>query len=178
MSKIGVGVGDEFPVDDAAPKPAAGESGASPEADRAEFEEWKRRREAWRAQREAFRAQREEWRSRRREWKDRWRAERRAWQEEFRDARGSAAAYGGPWRGYRFGYGPWRFLWVVAAVTLVVIAVTHIGYVIVGAAALAILYAAFHHHGFDPLDFDLRDRSVPSTSAPKPATPPQDQAAS
>ena len=39
MSKIGVGVGDDFPVDDGAPK----NTSEPPRDDRAEFEEWKRR---------------------------------------------------------------------------------------------------------------------------------------
>ena len=54
MSKIGVGVGDDFPVDDGAPK----NTSEPPRDDRAEFEEWKRRRDAYRAQREAWRTQR------------------------------------------------------------------------------------------------------------------------
>src|SRR5215472_17600628 len=81
MSKYGVGVGDDFPVDD-----GRGPGQQGPEDDRAEFEEWKRRRDAWRAQREAHRAQREEWRRRRDEWRAQWKEQRRAWRAQYRDA--------------------------------------------------------------------------------------------
>jgi hypothetical protein len=47
MSKFGVGVGDDFPIDD-----NNGREQAQPQDDRAEYEEWKRRRDAHRAQRE------------------------------------------------------------------------------------------------------------------------------
>ena len=66
-----------FPVDDGAPK----NTGEPPRDDRAEFEEWKRRRDSYRAQREAWRAQREEWRNRRDEWKAHWKAQGRAWRD-------------------------------------------------------------------------------------------------
>src|SRR5690348_5741611 len=88
MSKIGVGVGDEFPVDDGNnPKPNTNNTSASPgtpEDDRTEFEEWKRRRDAWRAQKEQWRAQRDEWQRRRHEWKQQWRENKRAFRDEMR----------------------------------------------------------------------------------------------
>jgi len=166
MSKIGVGVGDEFPLDDGAAKSAAaGETPRTPEDDRAEFEEWKRRRDAWRAQQQAWRAQREEWRSRRREWKDQWRSQRRQWRDDYRY---------GPEGGrhphpFFFGYGAWRIVGIAAAIALIVIALSHIGYILVGLAAVALLFAAYHHYGHDPLDFGPRDYSRPVTTPP-PAT--------
>ncbi|MEI9988787.1 MAG: hypothetical protein WDM86_02005 [Rhizomicrobium sp.] len=162
MSKIGVGVGDEFPLDDGAAKSAAGETPRTPEDDRAEFEEWKRRRDAWRAQREAWRAQREEWRRRRHEWKEQWRAQRRQWRDEYRDGP-EAGPYGHP---FFFGRGPWRVVGTVAAVALIVFALSHIGYIIVGLAALALLFAAYHHFGHDPLDIGPRDYARPVTTPP------------
>ena len=66
MSRIGVGVGEDFPVDDE--KPTNGPQGAAPDPDYAEYI----------ARREAHRR----WREARREWKhrmrDEWRAHRRA----------------------------------------------------------------------------------------------------
>src|SRR5258707_15357159 len=114
MSKIGVGVGDEFPLDDGAAKSAAAETPRTPEDDRAEFEEWKRRRDAWRAQREAWRAQHAEWHRRRREWKDQWRAQRRQWRDDFRDGPRDGR-YPPP---FFFGYGLWRIVGIVAAIAL------------------------------------------------------------
>ena len=72
MSKFGVGVGDDFPVDDGSGPRAAGER--PPGDDRADYEEWKRRRDAYRAQREQWRAQREEWQGRKRAFKEKVRA--------------------------------------------------------------------------------------------------------
>jgi len=170
MSKIGVGVGDEFPVDDGAPRAPNPDPAAQEQADRAEFEEWKRRRDAYRAQREAWRASREEWRRRRRDWKDQWRARRRAWRDEFRD--GDHAGHpGAGWHGaYPFHYGLWRIVGIVAVVALVVFALAHIGLFIVGLAALAVLFVAFHHYGHDPLDFGPYDTGHrPPPSGDKPA---------
>ncbi|HJW40147.1 MAG TPA: hypothetical protein VJ476_02845 [Rhizomicrobium sp.] len=173
MSKIGVGVGDEFPVDDSAPKPPPTnpDPAAQEQADRAEFEEWKRRRDAYRAQREAWRASGEEWRRRRHDWKDQWRAQRRAWRDELQDGR-YGGRRGGTWSGdYPFRYGPWRIVAIVAVLALIVFVFSHIGLFIVGAAALAVLFAAYHHHGHDPFDFGPSDigRNAPPPSGDKPA---------
>src|ERR1700761_3413483 len=81
MSKFGVGVGDDFPVDDGSGQNAGANQG-EPRDDRAEYEEWKRRKEAHRAQREQWHAQREEWRNRKRAFKERVRAAAR---ESFGD---------------------------------------------------------------------------------------------
>jgi Flp pilus assembly protein TadB len=161
MSKIGVGVGDEFPVDDGAPKPPPTnpDPAAQEQADRAEFEEWKHRRDAYRAQREAWRASREEWRRRRHDWKDQWRAQRRAWRDEFHDGR-----HGRSRGAYPFHYGPWRIVAAVAAVALIIFALSHIGLFIVGLAALAVLFVAYHHYGHDPLDFGPHDTGRPPPS--------------
>jgi len=174
MSKIGVGVGDEFPLDDGANRSAADQTPRTPEDDRAEFEAWKRRRDAHRAQREAWRARKEEWRSRRREWKDQWRGQRRQWRDEFRYGP-EGGRYPHP---FFFGHGPWRILGLAVAIALIVFALSHIGYIIVGLAALALLFAAYHHHGHDAFDFGPRDYGrpmappAPQTSADTPRDPP------
>lgn len=173
MSKFGVGVGDDFPVDD-------GRGQQGPQDDRAEFEEWKRRRDAWRAQRDAWKAQREEWRAHRDEWRDR----RRAWREQMRAARDKMRAEmgaDGPRAGGR-GYDPyfpfhpgfrlWRLLWIAVAIELVVFALSHIGVILVGMLALAALFFAYHHFGHDPLDLGSRDYSRPMTPPPPAASPP------
>jgi hypothetical protein len=69
MGKLDVGVGDEFPVDDAPPP-----SQESEDAVRAAREEWQRQREEWRQRKAEWRAQRdafrEEMRTRGRAFKD------------------------------------------------------------------------------------------------------------
>ncbi len=179
MSKIGVGVGDDFPVDDGAPKPQTGPE--TPRDDRAEFEDWKRRRDAYRAQKQAWRAQRDEWRARRDEWKAQWKAQSRAWRDDVRDefdGRAFAGAY--PYgrrfrrRGYGGFYGPGlllRILFAVAVIALVVFVFSHIGYILVGLVAVAVLFAAWHHFGHDPFDLGPHDYSRPVNAPPPAPTP-------
>ena len=75
MSKIGVGVGEDFPVDDGDGNKAAGAQGPQSEADdRAEFEAWKRARDDERRYREEKHRRHEEWHQRKRDFKDKVRA--------------------------------------------------------------------------------------------------------
>src|SRR5690348_8934013 len=109
MSKIGVGVGDEFPVNDGNnPNTTSNSTGANPpDDDRAELEEWKLRRDAWRAQKEQWRAQRDEWQRRRHEWKQQWRENKRAFRDEMR------ARFGDDYDNYggrRYGRGRFPFV--------------------------------------------------------------------
>ncbi len=178
MSKIGVGVGDEFPLDDGTSHSNTTNNapGDAPRDDRAEFEDWKRRRDAHRAQHEAWRAQREEWRRRRDEWKAQWREQRRAWRDEYRGAYpgdGDPAYPFSHWgRGFRRGRFPFslaRALTVVAAVALLIFAFSHIGVILVGLVAIGALFAAYHHFGHDPLDvgyYDRRDYARPVNNPP------------
>ncbi len=155
MSKIGVGVGDEFPLDDGAAK--AADAPRTPEDDRAEFEEWKRRRDA---------------------------IARNARPGAPSARNGAAAATNGRNSGapsaangatnsataatdirFFFGYGPWRIVGIAAAIVLIAFALSHIGYIIVGLAAIALLFAAYHHFGHDPLDIGPRDYARPVTTA-------------
>ena len=168
MSKIGVGVGDDFPVDDGQGRNTGSEP--PPGDDRAEFEEWKRRRDDYRAQREAWRAQREDWRKQR----DEWRARRRAFRDQlrgemrdaFRDDRyGNGYRYHPFWPGYRV----WRILTLVAGIALIVFMFSHF-YVLIGILALGALFFAYHRHGHDPFDLGPYDYSQPSPG-PQPASP-------
>lgn len=74
MGKIGVGVGEDFPVDDGDGNTAAGAQGAAPGDDRAEFEAWKRARDDERRYREEKQRRHEEWHQRSRDFKDKLRA--------------------------------------------------------------------------------------------------------
>ena len=192
MSKIGVGVGDEFPVNDGnnpnqntGSAQGGGAGPQTPEDERAEFEAWKRRRDAQRAQKEAWRAQRDEWHRRKHEWKQQWREQKRAWRDEMRAQFGDdyAMNYGG--RRYGRGrfpvpflaYGLPRVLGIILAFAVVIFAITHIGYILAGLAAIALLWVAYHHFGHDPLDvgpFGPRDYGRPINNpppAPMPSVP-------
>jgi Flp pilus assembly protein TadB len=79
MSKIGVGVGEDFPVDEEHGGAGVGPQGA-PRTEQEEFEAWKQRRAEHRAQRDAWRAQRDEWLGRKRAFKENM---RRAVHESF-----------------------------------------------------------------------------------------------
>jgi len=109
MSKFGVGVGEDFPVDDG---PQGGPSGAAPRTEQEEFEDWKRRREQWRAQRDHWRAQRDEWRAR-----------KRAFKHKVREA--ARESFGSEWDAYRYerrrryGWYPFWPLWLIPILAIV-----------------------------------------------------------
>jgi hypothetical protein len=177
MSKFGVGVGDDFPVDD-----GRGNDQAQPQDDRAEFEEWKRRRDAHRAQREEWRRQREEWRERKRAFKER---VRQAARESFGPRAGDYEDrhyYG--WRSGR-GRGGFPFLvWpaigllipvlIVAIFISIIAAVFKSPFLFLGLVALAFLFFGYrHHHHHDDFrgpyrdyDFDLKPANGPRPPQP------------
>jgi len=181
MSKFGVGVGDDFPIDD-----NNGREQAQPQDDRAEYEEWKRRRDAHRAQREEWRRQREEWRERKRAFKERVRAAAR---ESFGPRYGEyedGYYHHSGWRsGHRRGGFPF-LVWpalgllipilIIALLVSVIAAVFKSPFVFLGLAVLAFLFIAHrHHHHHDHFrgphgdyDFDLRP-----AGGPRPPQPPQ-----
>src|SRR6185312_999209 len=174
MSKFGVGVGDDFPIDD-----NNGREQAQPQDDRAEYEEWKRRRDAHRAQREEWRRQREEWRERKRAFKERVRAAAR---ESFGPRYGEyedGYYHHSGWRsGHRRGGFPF-LVWpalgllipilIIALLVSVIAAVFKSPFVFLGLAVLAFLFIAHrHHHHHDHFrgphgdhDFDLRPAGGP-----------------
>jgi hypothetical protein len=156
MSKVGVGVGEDFPVDDG--NGGAQGGGQGPRDERAEFEEWKRRRDAWRSEREAARAER-----------DAWRARKRAFKQKIRDAARESFGDGANWRdGYgRHGesYYHWRprfsALWMLVPVVGLLLFFSLVAAIFKAPFAFLalILIGAFlfahqgrghfrHHHGF------------------------------
>lgn len=172
MSKIGVGVGEDFPVDD-------GDKSAGPEDDRAEFEEWKRRRDAYRAERERWRAQREERRTRR----DEWRAKRRAFKQKVRDA--ARESFGPEWEAYRrdrwhhwpFSYGVMKILGIVLVIALISeIFRAPLLILALGIGAWFFFFHRHHRYGYAcDYDFDAKPASGPSA---KPAEQPKSPEAS
>ncbi len=179
MSKIGVGIGEDFPVDD-----------PREDASRENFGRDGRGRGGWsdadyEARREAHRKWHEARREWKRQWRDEWRSRRREFRGRFKDSYydGHARPYMG--FGHPFAFGPhmlWRAVAVVAAIAAIVFLFSHI-YIVLGALVVAALVAAAWHRGFDPFDlpshrYDHRDRDDRDPPRPQPPTnePPRDSA--
>jgi hypothetical protein len=128
MSKIGVGVGEEFPVDET--KPAEGGAPGSQDEDRARYRAWREEREKMRSEwREKKRAFREEIRQR--------------WRERFGDR---------PYGDFDHHHHHHRIvpLAIVAGIGLIALALLPHVILLVGIALALILMAAhygrFHHY--------------------------------
>lgn len=136
MAKIGVGVGEEFPINDR-PENGGAESGPGPDARQEHCCGWDSDEdyEDWRAWREERRARRHEWRARRREWRRRYREEMRA-----RYAPGDPLYY--YWGLPRI----LRIIVWIAVVVLVLRIVAHAPLIILAAALLGVFYLAHRHH--------------------------------
>src|ERR1700761_7731458 len=137
MSKFGVGVGEDFPVDDGS-GPGAGANQGQPRDDRAEYEDWKRRREAHRAQHEQWHAQREEWRQRKHAFKEKIRAAaRESFGDDYDDRHGGRGFGRGRFGGRGvFGYGRHGFPFGLALIPV-------LGIVLVVALIAAIIKSPF-----------------------------------
>ncbi len=185
MSKFGVGVGDDFPVDDGNGNRAAGDqapgNGNANADDRADYEEWKRRRDAYRAQREQWRAQREEWKNRRRAFKEKVRAAARdSFGRDWSDYRD----YDDHRRHRRGGHSYWPF-WMLLPILGIVLFVSLISaifkspLVFVALAAIGFFWFSHRHHQWDKrhrdYDFDLKPANGPQPSATIVTPPPAPQ---
>jgi len=186
MSKFGVGVGDDFPVDDgrgnlgAAGQGADANQSTNPDADRAEFEEWKRRRDAYRAFKEERRRQRDEWRARKHAFKEKIRAAAREnFGGDYRDEDDYRRGYYGyRMRGRHFPFFLIPFfgllipIIIVAVLISIVAAIFKSPFVFLGLAILAFLYFAHRHHEWErrhrDYDLDLK----PSRGPQAPPSPP------
>lgn len=135
MTKIGVGVGEEFPIEDK-PGQESGAGRTSGENRRDDgygcgpdsYEDWC----DWREERRARRA---EWRARRREW-------RRRCAEERRMRYGPGDPYYYYWGLPRI----LRIVLVVAAIMLIFRVLAEAPFIILGLGLLAVLYAVHRHH--------------------------------
>jgi hypothetical protein len=100
MGKLGVGVGEEFPIDDGKPRDPENrdppKDAERPHGERQHaYDEWQRAHEDWhRAQREEWlkfqdewKKRREEFHAKRRQWRDEWHEKQRQWREEWRKRR-------------------------------------------------------------------------------------------
>jgi hypothetical protein len=159
MGKLGVGVGDDFPIDEGKPREAA-PPGPGPDYEK-EREEWQKRREEWRRQRD-------QWREKRRQWRDEWRRKRREFREEMRARYGSDFDDYEPWRWHADPHHIFRLLGILALIVVTIMIFSHI-YILFGLIVLAGLYFAYRG-GFD--HFDYPHRGAPPR--PNPPAPPAD----
>jgi hypothetical protein len=153
MTKIGVGVGEDFPIDD---KPQSAQSGASEDRYDPRFDfggcgsarggESDGNSQDWREQRRAHRKQR---RRQRRQW----RREHREWRRRFRDEMRA--------RGYRgIGFFPFvplalGLFILIALVTGIVTIVASAPILVFGLVLLGVLYAAHKFRGLSGSDFRI-----------------------
>jgi len=168
MSKIGVGVGDEFPIDDSQSGP---QNPPPPEGDAEAWRAWSHEQRAhWR---EFGRQQHDYWREHRHQWKDDWRAKKRAWREQRR-AQFAQAFEGHHYRHQHPFHGAPHFalyalpaLLILGVVMISIFIFQHIfvlfGLLVLGGLAFA--YARGHH-------FDFAPDANPGTGAPRPPSPP------
>jgi hypothetical protein len=160
MAKIGVGVGEDFPVND---KPEKPQSNANEQGERGEqgrydprFDfggcgwardgEWDGASGDWREQR---RARRKEWRRHRKEW----RQEHREWRRRFRDEM-RARGYSG------FGFFPFvplalGIFILIALITGIVTIVASAPILVFGLLLLGVLYGAHKFRNFSGSDFRI-----------------------
>jgi hypothetical protein len=140
MGKLGVGIGDDFPVDDGKPE------NGSPDPD------YEKQREEWRRKSDEWHRAREEWRERRRQWRDEWRKKKREFRQEMK------ARYGDAFDDHDH-YNHWhtdshhvmRIIAIVALIAVTIMIFSHI-YLLFGLLVLAGLYFAYRG-GFDHFDF-------------------------
>jgi hypothetical protein len=176
MSKIGVGVGEDFPVDDGHGGAPGG--GQAPRSEQEEFEDWKRRRDQWRAQREQWRSQRDEWR-----------AKKRAFRQKIREA--AHESFGREWDGYRYEHyrrarGLWPLWALIPIIGLVlflslIVAIFKAPFAFLALIAIGAFFFAHHnryrhHYGHrQRYDYDMPRGPIVTPAPPKsepPAPPP------
>src|SRR5262245_46172748 len=117
MAKFGVGVGEEFPVDETKPKDDQPGAGDKPRQGAESGSEREKRDDPCHA-----------WHEHHAEWHRRWRDYAR------RNGRGSGPQF-------------WRALFIIGGIAMLIAIISHFFYFILGAAVLAVLYALHRHHG-------------------------------
>jgi hypothetical protein len=155
MTKIAVGIGEEFPADDSKPVEA-------PDGDRrAEQHDQTQHDARCAARRAAYR----KWREQRRQWKRQWRNESRAHRRTFRSQRRDSihATYDDQPHLPPFDWNTpilWAALGIIAAIAVVSFLLSHI-FVVVGVVALLALFAAYYR-GDDPFAFAQGEGTSPA----------------
>jgi len=158
MGKLGVGIGEDFPVDDAK-SAAEGASGTAGDQhgqdDEARREERRRRHEAWH--------------EKKRQWREEWRGRRNAFREEMRAKYGDDYADCGEhrfWHGHVFGpRSLFRIALFIGLIALTIFVFHHLFFILFTFLVLAGLFAAYRG-GFD--HFDLMSAHGPHPQPPQP----------
>ncbi|MGZ6009718.1 MAG: hypothetical protein ACXWLO_10565, partial [Rhizomicrobium sp.] len=133
MSKIGVGIGEDFPADDSKPAEAPRDNGDRRHEDGHDGRDYARYDAEYAARREAYRKWREQRREWKRQWRDEWRARKRAFRYQVHksiyenygdDPRYDYRYYGHP---AYWGHGIlWAVLGVIVAIALISFLFSHI----------------------------------------------------
>lgn len=146
MTKIAVGIGEEFPADDSKPAEA-------PEGDRrADQSDHDARCEA---RREAYRKWREQRRQWKRQWRSEWKATRCALRDQVRDRIQESTDDKSPPGPHASVERSEAILWAVLGIIAVIAAISFIFshlYVVVGVVALLALFTAYYR-GDEPFGF-------------------------
>jgi hypothetical protein len=155
MSKLGVGVGEEFPVDE--PKP---DEGRPPESNRegapagkTEDEDYARYR-AWREQR---RREHDEWHARKRAFKEEVRKRAREFREEIRQRAREHFGDDYHFDHYRRHGVVLRVLGLAALAGLAIALLPHLFLLIALALVVIFLAAHYHHHHYHSVPFHDAD---------------------
>jgi anti-sigma factor RsiW len=155
MTKIAVGIGEEFPADDSKPAEA-------PDGDRRAEQHGQTRDDArCAARRAAYRKWREQRRQWKRQWRNEWRAHRRALRTQLRDGihenpDRQSHPHSLDWSTPIL----WAVLGIIAAIAVVSFLLSHI-FVVVGVVALLALFAAYYR-GDDPFAFAQGEGTSPA----------------
>ena len=158
MTKIAVGIGEDFPADDS--KPAE-----TPDGDRrAEQHDQTRDDARCAARRAAYRKWREQRRQWKRQWRNEWSAHRRALRTQLRESiHESRDDQTGPSPHFFFERNEgilWAVLGIIAVIAAISFIFSHI-FVAVGVVSLLALFTAYYR-GDDPFGF-AHDGQTPST---------------
>ena len=158
MTKIAVGIGEEFPADDSKPAEA-------PDGDRRSHDQDEAR---CAARREAYRKWREQRRQWKRQWRNEWRAHRRALGAQLRNTtqenRDDKTQQKPNTSFERNEAILWAVLGIIAVIAAISFIFSHL-YVAVGVVALLALFAAYYR-GDEPFGFA---GDGPTPSAPQQA---------
>jgi len=160
MGKLGVGVGEDFPMDDGKPRDTESEA------------EWQKAREEWRKAHDEWHKQREEWREKRRELRDKWKKFRDQFRAEMRER--YSARYEG-WD-HHWGWDDGRIvvglIAILGLVALTILIFSHftlfLGLLVLGGLWFA-WRGGFDHHFEDHIDhrFPQTGNGSPPADAPK-----------
>ena len=134
MTKIGVGVGEDFPIDDK----SENKSGDGPHRGAGGYRRDEGSGRGWGCGPDDY----EDWRERRAEW----RAQRRAWRRRYREEMRMRHGPGDP---YYYYWGLPRILRIVLVVAVIMLTFRLIAdapIIILGAALLAVLYVVHRRH--------------------------------